>query len=120
MMEVIMSLTVGGMVAGAVYLFLSRQFLRVMFGVILLSNAVNLAIMTVGRLTRGRPPLIDKGGEVLAHGVSNPLPQALILTAIVIGFGLLSFALALGWRAWQEMATLDSSAMRAAEPEEKP
>jgi len=117
-METIMALAVGVMVAGAVYLFLSRQYLRVMFGVILLSNAINVAILTIGRLTPGRPPLIDKGGEVLAQGVSNPLPQALILTAIVIGFGLLAFALALGWRAYQEMGTLDTTRMRAAEPED--
>lgn len=117
-MEVVMALAVGGMIAGAVYLFLSRQFLRILFGVILLSNAVNVAIMTVGRLTQGLPPLIAQGSDVLAPGVSNPLPQALILTAIVIGFGLLSFALALGWRAWQEMGTLDTAAMRAAESED--
>ncbi|MFV3129315.1 Na+/H+ antiporter subunit C [Niveispirillum sp. KHB5.9] len=117
-METIMALAVGGMVAGAVYLFLSRQFLRVLFGVVLLSNAVNVAILTVGRLTPGQPPLIAPGTEILAQGVSNPLPQALILTAIVIGFGLLSFALALGWRAYQELGTLDSGAMRAAEPED--
>ncbi len=115
-----MSLAVGGMVAGAVYLFLSRQFLRILFGVILLSNAVNVAILTVGRLTQGQPPLIASNAETMAQGVSNPLPQALILTAIVIGFGLLSFALALGWRAYQEMGTLDTSAMRVAEPEDRP
>lgn len=117
-MNAIMALVVGGMVAAAVYLFLSRQYLRVLFGVILLSNAINVAILTIGRLTPARPPLIGQGEEVLAAGMSNPLPQALILTAIVIGFGLLSFALALGWRAYQEMGTLDSAAMRAAEPEE--
>lgn len=118
-MEVVMALVVGGMVACAVYLFLSRQYLRMMFGVILLSNAVNIAILTVGRLTQGKPPLIGQGEEVMATIVSNPLPQALILTAIVIGFGLLSFALALGWRAYQEMDTLDTNDMRAAEPGDK-
>lgn len=117
-METIMALAVGGMVAGAVYLFLSRQMLRVLFGVILLSNAVNVAILTVGRLTPGQPPLIDGAAGVLERGVSNPLPQALILTAIVIGFGLLSFVLVLAWRAYQEMGTLDTSSMRVAEPEE--
>ncbi|MBP7335132.1 Na+/H+ antiporter subunit C [Niveispirillum sp.] len=118
-MEVIMALTVGGMVAGSVYLFLSRQYLRVMFGVIVLSNAVNVAILTVGRLTSGRAPLISRGNEVMDQAAANPLPQALILTAIVIGFGLLAFALALGYRAYQEMGTLDTAAMRAAEPEDK-
>lgn len=118
-MEVIMALTVGGMIAGSVYLFLSRQYLRVMFGVIVLSNAINVAILTVGRLTPGHAPLIVPGAEVVAPGAANPLPQALILTAIVIGFGLLSFALALGWRAYQEMGTLGTEAMRVAEPEER-
>lgn len=117
-MEVIMALTVGGMVAGSVYLFLSRQYLRVMFGVIVLSNAINVAILTVGRLTSGHAPLIAPGMEVMEPAAANPLPQALILTAIVIGFGLLAFALVLGWRAYQEMDTLGTDAMRAAEPED--
>lgn len=117
-METIMAFAVGGMVAGAVYLFLSRQILRVLFGVILLSNAVNVSILLVGRLTVGQPPLIAAGQDALGQGLSNPLPQALILTAIVIGFGLLSFALALAYRAYQELGTLDSSLMRTAEPKE--
>jgi multicomponent Na+:H+ antiporter subunit C len=117
-METIMAFAVGGMVAGAVYLFLSRQLLRVLFGVILLSNAVNVAILLVGRLTPGQAPLIGKGQEVLGQGLANPLPQALILTAIVIGFGLLSFVLALVYRGYQELGTLDSSQMRTAEPED--
>lgn len=117
-METIMAFVVGAMVAGAVYLFLSRQLLRILFGVILLSNAVNLAILLVGRLTVGGAPLIGVGEDVLSRDLSNPLPQALILTAIVIGFGLLAFALVLAYRGYQELGVLDTDAMRSAEPED--
>ncbi|MFC7334331.1 Na+/H+ antiporter subunit C [Rhodocista pekingensis] len=117
-MEVVMAFVIGILVAGSVYLLLSRNVLRAVFGVILLSNAVNLVILTVGGLSLGLPPLIGPEAKVLAEPYSNPLPQALILTAIVIGFGLLSFALALVYRAYQELGTLDSDGMRVAEPPE--
>lgn len=115
-MEIVMAFVIGIMVAGSVYLLLSRNLLRLLFGVILLSNAVNLVIMTVGGLTLGLPPLIGGDATVLAEPYSNPLPQALILTAIVIGFGLLSFSLVLVYRGYQELGTLDSDRMREAEP----
>lgn len=117
-METILAITVGALVAGSVYLLLSHNVLRMVFGVILISNAVNLAIFMLGGLSVGLPPLIPGTETVLTEPYSNPLPQALILTAIVIGFGLLAFALVLVYRAYQELGTLDSDRMRIAEPEE--
>jgi len=119
-METVMAFTIGAMVAGSVYLLLCHNVLRLLFGVILLSNAINLAIFTLGGLSLGNPPLIDGAEKVLAEGTSNSLPQALILTAIVIGFGLLAFALVLVYRGYQEMGTLDSDQMRVAEPADVP
>ncbi|WP_119677931.1 Na+/H+ antiporter subunit C [Indioceanicola profundi] len=117
-METILAITVGVLVAGSVYMLMSPNVLRMVFGVILISNAVNLAIFLLGGLSLGEPPLIAAHDKVLAVPYSNPLPQALILTAIVIGFGLLAFALVLVYRAYQELGTLDSDRMRVAEPEE--
>ena len=67
--------------------------MRVLFGLILLSNAANFVIFAAGGMSEGLPPLIGRGDYVLEAPYSNPLPQALILTAIVISFGLLAFAL---------------------------
>ena len=117
-MEFMIALMVGALVAAAVYLMLARNVLRFLFGLILISNAANLVIFASGGLTPEQPPLIALGETVPAAGVANALPQALVLTAIVIGFGLFAFALVLVYRGYQTMGTLDSDEMRLAEPED--
>jgi multicomponent Na+:H+ antiporter subunit C len=114
--ETLMAFTVGVMAAGSVYLLLSHNLVRVLFGLILLSNTANFVIFAAGGMTEGLPPLIEPGQSALTGTYSNPLPQALILTAIVISFGLLAFALVLVYRAYQELGTVDSDRMRLAEP----
>jgi multicomponent Na+:H+ antiporter subunit C len=114
--ETLMAFTVGAMAAGSVYLLLSHNLVRVLFGLILLSNAANFVIFSAGGMVEGAPPLIAKGASDLAGVHANPLPQALILTAIVISFGLLAFALVLVYRTYQELGTIDSDRMRLAEP----
>ncbi|MEZ9708576.1 cation:proton antiporter [Vibrio breoganii] len=116
-MEVLWSIVVGIFVAIGVYLMLERHLLRILFGLILLSSAVNLAIFTAGRLTPGELPLIENDALVPPDGFANPLPQALILTAIVIGFGLLVFALLLFYRAYLETGSADVDEMTASEEE---
>ncbi|AOS95691.1 Na(+)/H(+) antiporter subunit C1 [Microbulbifer aggregans] len=118
-MEMALALVIGILTATGVYLMLARNLLRYLFGLILLSNAANLAIFTAGRLTRASPPLIPEGLKAPDIPVANPLPQALILTAIVIGFGLLAFSLALIVRAYRRLGTLDADDMRIAEPKKK-
>ena len=113
-MEFMIALMVGALVAAAVYLMLARNVLRFLFGLILISNAANLVIFASGGLTPEQPPLIALGETVPAAG----LPKALVLTAIVIGFGLFAFALVLVYRGYQTMGTLDSDEMRLAEPED--
>ena len=89
---------VGVMVAAGVYLMLRRNLVRLVIGFIIVSNAVNLLIFGMGRLTRAEAPFIPDGSKYPPEGIANPLSQALILTAIVIGFGMLSFALVLLYR----------------------
>lgn len=115
-MEAVFSLLVGLMVAASVYLMLARNFLRFLFGLILLSNAANLVIFVSGRLTEGTPALLHYGEDVQAGTLANALPQALVLTAIVIGFGLFAFALVLALQAYRHLGTLDTDRMRVAEP----
>ncbi|MGB3407322.1 MAG: Na+/H+ antiporter subunit C [Jannaschia sp.] len=117
-MEVLVAIMVGALVTASVYLMLARNVLRFLFGLILLSNAANLLIFASGGLTPEAPPLIALGANAPPAGVANALPQALVLTAIVIGFGLFAFALVLIYRGYQNLGTLDSDEMRLAEPKD--
>ena len=115
-MEIAFSMVTGLLVACGAYLMMTGHILRFLFGLVLLGNAANLAIFVAGRLTRAAPPLIPDGLVTPAGQVANALPQALVLTAIVIGFGLLAFAIALIYRTYQAIGTLESDEMRLAEP----
>jgi multicomponent Na+:H+ antiporter subunit C len=115
-METLMAVMVGVLVAAIVYLMLARNVLRFIFGLILISNAANLLIFAAGGLTPEAPPLIPYGEDAPVGLVANALPQALVLTAIVIGFGLFAFALVLVYRGYQNLGTLDTDEMRLAEP----
>ncbi len=119
-MEPVIAVLVGVLVAASVYLMLSRNVLRFLFGLILISNAANLIIFTSGRLTAAVPPLVPEGADAPLATAANALPQALVLTAIVIGFGLFAFALALAFKAYQTLGTLNTDEMRIAEPDGEP
>ncbi|MDA4848151.1 Na+/H+ antiporter subunit C [Hoeflea poritis] len=118
-MEVPMAFLVAIFFAVSIYLFLSRHIIRILLGAAILSNAVNLLIFTSGRLTREIPPILPAGGATEGIVTANPLPQALILTAIVIAFSFFAFLLVLSYRAYQELGTDDTNEMRFAEPEEQ-
>lgn len=100
-MAYFLALVVGGLYAAAIYLLLQRNLVKLLIGLGLLGNAINLLIFTAGGLTRGRAPILAPDTATLTAPYADPLPQALILTAIVIGFGVLAFALALFYRAYQ-------------------
>lgn len=117
-MEAAIAVLCGFLVAVSVYLMLSRSLVRYLFGLIIISNAANLVIFVSGRLTQGKPALVAPDMLRPDGAVANALPQALVLTAIVIGFGLLSFAFVLAYRAWEELGTVDTDAMGAAEEED--
>ena len=90
-MQLLCAILAGIIVAASIYLILDRHLIRFIFGLVLAGNAVNLMIFTVGRLESRRPPLIGDPVTAMTVTYANALPQALILTAIVIGFALLSF-----------------------------
>ena len=117
-MEVILAIVSGVLFAASFYLLMRRNLLRFVIGLIILGNAVNLLIFTMGRLTRTHPPIIPYDAELPVEPYANPLPQALILTAIVISFGLLAFALVLVFRNYLTTETLDADTLTAAEPEQ--
>ena len=114
-MEAVIAVVAGLLVSAGVWLMLGRSLLRYVFGLVLISNAANLVIFASGRMTLGAPPLIPDGAYAPAGEVANALPQALVLTAIVISFGLFAFALALVFRAYAALGTLDAEEMRDAE-----
>ena len=116
-METLLAFLVGLYVAAAVYLMLSKHTIRLILGVALLSNGVNLLIFAAGRLTPEVPAFVPVGASVPEGVVANSLPQALILTAIVIGFSFFAFLLVLAYRAYQDLGTDDSDKMNLAEPE---
>ena len=117
MVEPALALVAAALYAGSVYLLLSNSVVRLLLGIALLSNAVNLTIFTAGRVTGEIPPIIPAGLDVPAADIANPLPQALILTAIVIGFSLFAFVLVLTYRSYQALGTDNANEMRVAEPE---
>jgi multicomponent Na+:H+ antiporter subunit C len=116
--NVAFAILAGIFLAAAVFLLLSRSLVRVLLGLVILGNAINLLILVAGRLASVTPPIL--GTSAAAQAVANPLPQALILTAIVIGFGLVTFITVLVWQALAAAGIDDSDAMRLAEPDLPP
>lgn len=115
-MEALIAIAVGVLLASATYLLLSRNLLRLILGLVLIGNAANLTIFAGGRLTGSQPPLLGGDGGAMA----NALPQALILTAIVISFALIAFTMGLIYRAQATLETVDTDGMRIAEPANEP
>ena len=97
-MEIIMSIVIGVCYACAVFLLLQKRLLQIVLGIALLGHATNLLIFVAAGLHGGSVPIIPNGAEELPLTAVDPLPQALILTAIVIGLALFGFALALAYR----------------------
>jgi multicomponent Na+:H+ antiporter subunit C len=116
----IFAVLAGLMAWAGVYLMLARQALRLALGLTLLGGAANLVVFAVSGATQRAAPFVPVGATAPAGPVADPLPQALVLTAIVIGFGLSVFALALAAAARRRLGTDDVEAMRAAEPLAEP
>jgi len=110
-----LALAVFATVSAGVYLALSRDLLRCVIGVSLIGAAANLVLFGAGRVGTPVPPVIPAGETVLAAAV-NPLPQALVLTAIVIGFALTCFSLVLVLALKSRTGLADSEGLRVAEP----
>jgi multicomponent Na+:H+ antiporter subunit C len=104
-MDILLSIVVGLLYSIAIYLILQKSLVKVIIGVLILGHASNLFIFVIARLTRGAPPLVPEGFDFIPEPFADPLPQALILTAIVIGFGIQAFAIVLLQRVYRQTGT---------------
>lgn len=102
-----MAVASGALYMAGIYLMLRRRLAQLIIGLGLLSNGTNLLIFSAGGLTRAHPPVLPEGAERLDPPYADPVPQALVLTAIVIGFGLLAFSLVLAHRVHESAGTDD-------------
>ena len=106
-MFAIYAILTGILYAAGIYLLLRRSIMKLIFGLLLISQATNLLIFITGGLTRGKPPFVD------GHPVeSDPMPHALILTAIVIGFAVAAFFMVLMYRFFKSTGTEDLDDLR--------
>ncbi len=105
-MSLLYGIAVGVLVAVGIYQLLGRDLLRIAFGIYLIFNGANLFIMTAGTVPGRRAPFAQLGGPFV-----DPLVQAMVLTAIVIGFGLATFLLMLAARLSQCNDSLDAETM---------
>lgn len=118
-MEPFYVLAIGVMAGVAAYLLMSRNVLRMVLGLLLLGNTANMTIFVAGRMSSTLPPLIATGESTLSVS-ANPLPQALILTAIVISFALTAFTVVLLQKSHERLHINDTDLMRVAEPVKSP
>ncbi len=112
-MTVLLAVVIGLLYASGLYLMMRRSVVKLVLGLALLGHAANLLIFTVGGLSRAGAPIIAEGAERLVPPHADPVPQALVLTAIVIGFGVQAFALVLVKRVYRETGTDDVNALRS-------
>ncbi len=111
-MEFVFAITIGVLYAAASYLFLRRSVVKLILGIAVLSQAANLLIFTAAGLKPGAVPIMDAESQTLLNA-ADPLPQALILTAIVISFGVLAFTLVMVQRADKCVGTDDLDSMKS-------
>ncbi|MBM3451312.1 MAG: cation:proton antiporter [Armatimonadetes bacterium] len=114
-MTLALAIAAGGLYAAGLYLLMRRSLMRLILGLSLLGQAANVLIFAAGRPVRGQAPLVAVYATAPSSPFSDPVPQALILTAIVIGFGTLAFAIVLLKRAHQAAETDDLDQMRGAD-----
>lgn len=107
-METVMSILVGILFAIGTYLILTKSLLRIILGTSIIGHGVNLLIITMGGLKKGGPPLL----WIKDLTYADSLPQALLLTAIVINFATTALFLVLSYRAYQELGTDDTELLR--------
>ncbi|MFN3613340.1 MAG: Na+/H+ antiporter subunit C [Rubrimonas sp.] len=112
-MELLLALAIGAMTASGVYLVLRARTFPVIIGVAMLSYAVNVFLFATGRIVVNMPPLVGANPD----GYTDPLPQALVLTAIVISFGMSALIAILALRAYLEAGD-DRIDMPSTEPEQ--
>ena len=107
-----MSLAVGILFTVGVYLMLTKSLLRIILGTSLLTHGLHLLLLTMSRLKTGDAPILGGEGPYV-----DPLPQALILTSIVISFGVTALFFVLAYRAYKKLGTDDMESLRGEEDE---
>lgn len=112
-MELLMSVTIGALFCVGVYQLLSKSLLRIILGTTLLTHGVHLLLLTMSGLKTGAAPFL---GEQ-ADSYTDPLPQALILTSIVISFGVTAFFFVLAYRSYQTLGTDNMEELRGEKSE---
>jgi len=114
-MESLLAILIGGLFAAAIYMILRRSIIKLIIGLLLLSHACNLLIFSVAKVIRGSAPLIEEGQKHITEAVADPLPHALILTAIVISFGVTAFAIILVRQVYQTVGIDDTDKLKASD-----
>ncbi|TVQ62138.1 MAG: Na+/H+ antiporter subunit C [Phycisphaerales bacterium] len=114
-MHTLLAIAAGVMFASGLYMMFRRSFVKLIIGLVLIGHAANIVIFTSGGLVRGAPALIPAGEARLPDdpAFTDPLPPALILTAIVISFAIISYTIVLVRRAYQAIGTDDLDQMRS-------
>lgn len=112
-MILLLAIITGILYSAGFYMILRRSIVKIIFGLIFLSHAANLLIFTVGRLTRASAPFVPIGSDVAPDTIAEPVSQALILTAIVIGFGVQAFAIVLLKKAYTEVGDDDINKLQS-------
>jgi multicomponent Na+:H+ antiporter subunit C len=115
-LNVLLAILSGVFFAAGIYLMLRRSLIRIVLGLIFIGHAANILIFLSDGLERAAPPIVQAGETVLNTPYASPLPQALILTAIVISFGVFAFFLVLIKRAYQLSGSDDIDCYRERDP----
>src|SRR5699024_7675574 len=113
LMEFITIVLSGVLIGAATYLILSKSVLRIIIGISVLSHGIHLMLLTMGQLKRGNVPILEDS----VTNYTDPLPQAMILTAIVISFALTAFSLVLALRNYKVLGSDDTETMKGAQNE---
>ncbi len=109
----ILAITIGALVTVASYLIMQRRLIQVVLGMAVLSHATNLMLVASGWVRDGKAPIVPKkGGPVDPFVYVDPLPQAMVLTAIVISFAVMAFLLVLALYTYRRFGTDDIDAIR--------
>lgn len=106
-MEFLLPIVIGALYAAGLYMLVRRSVVKLLLGLVLLGHATNLLIFAASGLTRGAPIIAAADEMAPPSSVGDPVPQALVLTAIVIGFGIQAFALVLFKRLHQVIGSAD-------------
>ncbi|RYE05392.1 MAG: Na+/H+ antiporter subunit C [Sphingobacteriales bacterium] len=117
-MEIVLAIIVGLLYASGIYMMLRRSLVKLVVGLVLLGNGANLLIFLLGGLVRGKPPIIPTADKLLGEIYADPVPQALILTAIVISFGMQAFAIVLIKRTYIVVGTDDMDEIHSTEEDD--